>query len=68
MTTLGATYAYFINYGFYHISGQIIWRFPIAFQIVFTLATLGCLPENSRFLYAQGCLCEVAEVMAALKG
>ncbi|KAL7622422.1 hypothetical protein AAE478_007927 [Parahypoxylon ruwenzoriense] len=71
MTAFGATIAYFINYGFYHLTGQIVWRFPVAFQIVFAIITLICLPalpESPRFLYVKGRHEEADKVMAALKG
>jgi hypothetical protein len=53
------------------LHGQIVWRFPIAFQIVFvlaTLATLPFLPESPRFLYFKNRVEEGTAVLAALKG
>jgi hypothetical protein len=53
------------------LHGQIVWRFPIAFQIVFvliTLATLPFLPESPRFLYFKDRIEEGNAVLAALKG
>ncbi len=50
--------------------GQIVWRFPIAFQIVFilfTLASLPFLPESPRFLFFKDRVEEGTAVLAALK-
>jgi hypothetical protein len=60
-----------VNYGFFHLHGQIVWRFPIAFQIIFvlfTLATLPFLPESPRYLYFKDRIEEGNAVLAALKG
>ncbi|EXJ71764.1 uncharacterized protein A1O5_05574 [Cladophialophora psammophila CBS 110553] len=67
---LGIVIAYWINYGFFHLHGQVVWRFPIAFQIVFvlfTLAGLPFLPESPRYLYFKDRVEEGNVVLSALK-
>ncbi|KIW62024.1 hypothetical protein PV05_02077 [Exophiala xenobiotica] len=67
---LGIVIAYWVNYGFFHLHGQIVWRFPIAFQIIFvlfTLAGLPFLPESPRYLYFKDHIEEGNAVLSALK-
>lgn len=49
----GIVLAYWVDYGTIHnLTGEVVWRFPIAFQIVFaliTMATLPFLPETPRY-------------------
>ncbi|KAK6369408.1 hypothetical protein LTS17_009751 [Exophiala oligosperma] len=71
IAAFGIVIAYWMNYGFFHLTGQIVWRFPVAFQAVFAIVTviaLTWLPESPRYLYSKGRHEEADEVMSALKG
>jgi hypothetical protein len=53
-----------------YASGQVVWRFPVAFQAVFSIATIGTvhfLPESPRLLYDKGLIAEGDEVLSRLK-
>ncbi|KIW38969.1 hypothetical protein, variant [Exophiala oligosperma] len=66
----GIVLAYWLDYGtINNLSGEVAWRFPIAFQIVFalvTMATLPFLPETPRWLYSHGRKEEAVTVLARL--
>ncbi|EXJ72882.1 uncharacterized protein A1O5_04030 [Cladophialophora psammophila CBS 110553] len=66
----GLVVAYWVDYGTVHsLSGEIVWRFPIAFQIVFAVVTgaiILLLPESPRFLYNQGEIHKSAEILSQL--
>ena len=66
----GIVLAYWLDYGTVrNLTGEAVWRFPIAFQIVFaviTLATIMFLPESPRWLYAHGHKEESVTVLARL--
>jgi len=54
---VGLIYAYWLTYGMSFSDGGIIWRLPIATQILFAAAVLivtFTLPESSRYLYMKG--------------
>ena len=71
IAAFGIVVAYWMNYGFFHLTGQIVWRFPVAFQIAFaipTLVLLPFLPESPRFNYAKGHEEKADIALAALKG
>ena len=70
IAAFGIVVAYWMNYGFFHLTGQIVWRFPLAFQIAFaipTLCMLPFLPESPRFNYAKGHNDKADLALAALK-
>jgi sugar porter (SP) family MFS transporter len=70
IAAFGIVIAYWMNYGFFHLTGQIVWRFPVAFQAFFaipTLLTLPFLPESPRFDYAKGRTAKADQTLAALK-
>lgn len=53
MMLFGLMLSYWINYAFYFHPGQVQWRFPLLFQIVFTLYILCVtpfLPDTPRWL------------------
>ncbi|KAJ4167473.1 hypothetical protein NW754_011288 [Fusarium falciforme] len=66
----GTVVAYWLDYGtIKHLTGEVVWRFPIAFQNVFalvTVATLPFLPETPRWLYSHEYRTEAIEVLSRL--
>lgn len=65
----GIMVSYWIDYGFYHCTGTIQWRFPIAFQIIFcfiVIAGLFVLPDSPRWLLKKGYVEEARDVIARL--
>ncbi|KAF2015784.1 sugar transporter-like protein [Aaosphaeria arxii CBS 175.79] len=44
---IGTACAYWIDFGFTYASGQVIWRFPVAFQIFWSLLTLVLVFPNA---------------------
>ena len=60
-----------MTYGFSFANGSVTWRFPIAFQLVFSFILLGTvpwLPESPRWLLAHGFEEEGLAVLIALEG
>ncbi|KAF8631640.1 hypothetical protein AX17_005042 [Amanita inopinata Kibby_2008] len=71
MNIAGFSLSNWMTYGFSFAAGSIAWRFPIAFQLVFSiilLATVPWLPESPRWLLAHGFEEEGVSVLIALEG
>ncbi|KAK5169111.1 uncharacterized protein LTR77_006420 [Saxophila tyrrhenica] len=70
LITAGICLSYWINYGFaWYGEHEVAWRFPLAFQIFFTLiifCTIMNLPESPRWLVLQGRNEEALEVLTYL--
>ncbi|KAF5370244.1 hypothetical protein D9757_012008 [Collybiopsis confluens] len=67
----GFSLSNWMTYGFSFLKGDVSWRFPIAFQLVFSiilLITIPWLPESPRWLIAHERDREGAEVLAAFQG
>ncbi|KAJ5691855.1 Sugar transporter STL1 [Penicillium macrosclerotiorum] len=68
---IGTMIAYWIDFGASYGPDDLVWRFPIAFQIVFgILIIVGMwhLPDSPRFLISKGKVHEGEYVLAALAG
>ena len=66
---IGTMIAYWIDYGAHWGPPDLVWRFPIAFQIVFGIFIIwgmAYLPESPRYLIAHDKVNEGANVLAAL--
>lgn len=71
MNIAGFSLSNWMTYGFSFLEGSIAWRFPIAFQLVFSFILLGTipwLPESPRWLLAHGYEEEGVKVLVALEG
>ncbi|KAI1318409.1 general substrate transporter [Xylariaceae sp. FL0255] len=67
----GTLIAYWIDYGSSFGPAGLVWRFPIAFQIVFGLTLSICmfwLPESPRWLLTHERYEDANKVIAALRG
>jgi sugar porter (SP) family MFS transporter len=67
----GTMVAYWINYGCSKHESDFVWRFPIAFQVLFALIlVIGMigLPESPRWLISKDRQEEGIRVIAALRG
>ncbi|KAL3457223.1 general substrate transporter [Aspergillus heterothallicus] len=66
----GTVVAYWLDYGMIrNHTGDVVWRFPLAFQDVFallTVATMPLLPESPRWLYSKGQKAEAVRALCAL--
>jgi MFS family permease len=68
---IGTAIAYWIDYGAHFGPPNLVWRFPIAFQIVFGIVIIGgmaVLPDSPRYLISRGKMEQGVTVLAALSG
>lgn len=68
---IGTLIAYWIDYGAHFGPPDLVWRFPIAFQVVFGVFIIWgmvVLPESPRYLIAHDKIKEGETVLAALAG
>lgn len=69
--TAGFCLANWINYALFNDNGPFQWRFPLAFQLVFTIIALIFLPlsvESPRWCLLRGRVQEARVVLARLRG
>ncbi|KAJ7773662.1 general substrate transporter [Mycena maculata] len=71
MNIAGFSLSNWMTYGFSFVEGSTSWRFPIAFQLAFSVILLGTipwLPESPRWLLMHGREVEGVGVLVALQG
>ncbi|KAJ7083996.1 general substrate transporter [Mycena belliarum] len=71
MNIAGFSLSNWMTYGFSYVQGSASWRFPIAFQLAFSVILLGTipwLPESPRWLLMHGHEAEGVDVLVALQG
>ncbi|KAL6238235.1 hypothetical protein BDW75DRAFT_237539 [Aspergillus navahoensis] len=68
---IGTAIAYWIDFGCHYGPDDLVWRFPIAFQIIFGIVIvvgMWFLPDSPRYLIAKDRIEEGEYVLAALAG
>ncbi|KAL2004763.1 hypothetical protein VTN00DRAFT_3291 [Thermoascus crustaceus] len=68
---IGTAIAYWIDFGAHYGPPDLVWRFPIAFQILFGLVIIVgmyYLPESPRYLISKDRISDGETVLAALGG
>ncbi|KAK3939791.1 general substrate transporter [Diplogelasinospora grovesii] len=68
---MGLIIANWLDYGMSFYPGSVQWRFPCAFQIVFSVIIccfMPFLPESPRYLASVGSVAKATESLAALRG
>ena len=69
--TVGTALAYWVDFGMLFSSGQAVWRFPVAFQIIWSILSASFiwrLPDTPRWLYAKGMIGQGDAVLVRLHG
>jgi len=69
--TVGTALAYWVDFGMVFATGYSVWRFPIAFQIVFSLpysSLIWGFPDTPCWYYAKGMVEELDVVLGRLYG
>lgn len=67
--TLGVAIAYWLEFGLYFTDGEVVWRFPLAFQCFFAILLgvgVNFLPESPRWLQAHDRVDDCKQVLADL--
>ncbi|MCJ1320768.1 hypothetical protein MMC15_006109 [Xylographa vitiligo] len=57
----GTALAYWVDFGMVFANSQAVWRFPVAFQIVWSLCTIAVIfpnPDTPRYYYAKGLIAD----------
>ncbi|KAI4524662.1 general substrate transporter [Schizophyllum commune Loenen D] len=71
MNIAGFSLSNWVTYGFSFLDGDISWRFPLAFQLIFSVILIGTvpwLPESPRWHLSHGQEAEGLAILAALEG
>ncbi|KAK0200264.1 general substrate transporter [Desarmillaria ectypa] len=71
MNIAGYAISNWMTFGLSYVEGNISWRFPLAFQLVFSVimfCTVPWLPESPRWLLAHGREAEGVLILVALEG